>query len=78
MLAMASTNTPAAGAALTDYFQYSSAQQNGVADLIQDKALVKAFEIDDPAAWSPPKAWFEKPLPNYKDVIAAGEEVKAA
>ena len=34
MLAMASANTPAAGAALTDNFQYASAQQEGVADQI--------------------------------------------
>ena len=77
-LAMASANTPAAGAALTDNFQYASAQQKGVADLIQDKALVTAFEIDNPEAWAPPKAWFEQPLPNYKEFVTAGQEVKAA
>ncbi len=77
-LAMASANTPQAGAALTDYFQYASAQKDGVEGLIQDKELVKAFSIDDPAAWEPPNAWWEKPLPNYREYIAAGEEVKAA
>ena len=77
-LAMASANRPSAGAALTDNFQYASGQQAGVADLIKDKALVKAFQIDDPAAWSPPLAWFEAPLPNYKEFVDAGEEVKSA
>ena len=77
-LAMASTNTPAAGAALTDNFQYSSAQQEGVADLITKKELVEAFQINDPEAWAPPNAWFEAPLPNYKDYVSAGEEVKSA
>ncbi|MGI9187867.1 MAG: ABC transporter substrate-binding protein [Gaiellales bacterium] len=74
--AMASANTPAAGAALTDNFQYSSGQQKGVADLIQNKDLVEAFQINDPSAWAPPNAWFEAPLPNYKDFVTAGEEVK--
>ena len=77
-LAMASANTPTAGAALTDYFQYASAQQKDVQALIQDKELVKAFSIDDPTAWEAPRTWFEAPLPNYKAVIDAGEEVKAA
>ncbi len=77
-MAMAATNTPAAGAALTDIFQYASAQQNGVMDLIKDKALVTAFQIDDPTAWAPPNAWFEAPLPNYKEFISAGQEVKAS
>jgi spermidine/putrescine-binding protein len=77
-MAMAATNTPAAGAGLTDFFQYASAQQNGVMDLIQDKALISAFDIDKPEAWAPPKAWFEAPLPNYKDFVSAGEEVKSA
>jgi hypothetical protein len=75
---MASANTPAAGAALTDYFQYASAQQKDVSELIQDKELVKAFSIDDPSAWAAPRTWFEAPLPNYKAVIDAGEEVKAS
>ena len=77
-LAMASANTPKAGAALTDDFQYSSAQQNGVAALITDKALIDAFQINDPKAWAPPNAWFEAPLPNYKDYVSAGEEVKSS
>jgi spermidine/putrescine-binding protein len=77
-LALASANTPAAGAALTDYFQYASAQQKDVSELIQDKELVKAFSIDDPSAWAAPRTWFEAPLPNYKAVIDAGEEVKAS
>ena len=76
--ALASANTPTAGAALTDYFQYASAQQKDVQELIQDKELVKAFSIDDPTAWEAPRTWFEAPLPNYKAVIDAGEEVKAA
>jgi spermidine/putrescine-binding protein len=77
-LAMAATNTPAAGAALTDYFQYASAQKEGVEELIQDKALITAFEIDKPEAWAPPNAWFEAPLPNYREYITAGQEVKSA
>ena len=47
-------------------------------DLIQDKALISAFDIDKPEAWAPPNAWFEAPLPNYKDFVNAGQEVKAA
>ena len=77
-MAMASANTPEAGAALTDYFQYASAQQEGVMDLIKDKALVSAFSIDDPTAWEPPNAWFEAPLPNYREYVTAGQEVKAS
>jgi spermidine/putrescine-binding protein len=77
-LAMAATNTPAAGAALTDTFQYASAQQNGVRELIKDQALISAFDIDKPEAWEPPNAWFEAPLPNYKEYITAGQEVKAS
>jgi len=77
-MAIAAANTPQAGASLTDIYQYSSAQQAGVMDLIQDKALISAFEIDNPSAWEPPKAWFEHAIPNYREVIAAGEEVKAS
>jgi len=77
-LAMASSNTPQAGADLTDYFQYASAQQKGVMDLIQDKALISAFDIDKPEAWEPPNAWFEAPLPNYREYVTAGQEVKAS
>ncbi|MEY4226490.1 MAG: hypothetical protein RL190_1247 [Actinomycetota bacterium] len=77
-MAMASANTPEAGAALTDNFQYASAQQKGVMDLIQDKALISAFDIDKPEAWAPPNAWFEAPLPNYREYITAGQEVKAS
>jgi spermidine/putrescine transport system substrate-binding protein len=76
MLVMASLNTPQAAANLTDIYQYSSAQQKGVADLIQDKEIVKAFSIDDPTAWEPPKTWFEAPLSNFAEVRNAGEEVK--
>ena len=43
LLAMASTNTPQAGADLTDNFQYASAQKEGVAALIKDKSLIEAF-----------------------------------
>ncbi|MFM8611506.1 MAG: PotD/PotF family extracellular solute-binding protein [Actinomycetota bacterium] len=77
-LAMASTNTPAAAAKLTDVFQYAAAQKDGVVDLIEDKELIKAFEIDNPAAWEPPNTWFEHSIPNHREVIAAGEEVKAS
>ena len=77
-LAMASANTPAAGAGLTDYFQYASAQQKGVIDLIQNKELIAAFDIDKPEAWEPPNAWFEAPLPNYREYVTAGQEVKSA
>jgi spermidine/putrescine-binding protein len=77
-LAMAATNTPAAGAALTDVFQYASAQQKGVMELIKDKDLIAAFDIDKPEAWEPPNAWFEAPLPNYREYVTAGQEVKSA
>ncbi len=77
-LAIASANTPEAAAALTDNFQFAGAQKDGVIELIQDKALIKAFDIDNPAAWEPPNTWFEHSIPNYREVIAAGEEVKAS
>ena len=77
-MAIASANTPQAAASLTDVFQYAGAQKKGVIDLIQDKALIEAFEIDNPAAWEPPNTWFEHPIENYREVIAAGEEVKAS
>ena len=76
--ALASANTPTAGAALTDYFQYASAQQKGVIELIKDKDLIAAFDIDKPEAWEPPNAWFEAPLPNYREYVTAGQEVKSA
>ena len=77
-LAMASANTPEAAAKLTDVFQYAAAQKDGVIELIEDKELIKAFEIDNPAAWEPPLTWFEHSIPNHREVIAAGEEVKAS
>ena len=78
MTAMAAANTPAAGAALTDNFQYASAQKEGVAELIQDKALISAFGLDDPSLWEAPKAWPQKVVEPYKEYIAAGQEVLAA
>jgi spermidine/putrescine transport system substrate-binding protein len=77
-LAVASANTPTVGASLTDVYQYTSAQQNGVTDLIQDQALIEAFSLDDPTAFAPPRAWFEAPLPNRKEYVDAAAEVKAA
>jgi len=77
-LAMAAANTPEAAAKLTDVFQYAAAQKDGVIELIEDKELIKAFEIDNPAAWEPPLTWFEHSIPNHREVIAAGEEVKAS
>ncbi len=77
-MAMAATNTAAAGASLLDIFQYASAQQEGVRELIKNSELIAAFELDKPEAWAPPNAWFEAPLPNYKEYITAGQEVKAA
>ena len=78
MLAMASANTPAAGAALTDNFQYASAQKEGVADLIQDKQLITAFGLDDTTLWEPPKSWAQVMVEPYKEYIAAGQEVLAS
>jgi spermidine/putrescine transport system substrate-binding protein len=77
-LAVGAANTPAAAAALTDNFQYGAAQQNGVIDLIKNKALIETFSLDDPSAFAPPRAWFEQPLPNRQEYTEAGEEVKAA
>ncbi len=76
--AVAASNTPAVGAWLTDVYQYGSAQQNGVTDLIKDKALLTAFSLDDPTAFAPPRAWFEEPLPNRAEYVKAGQEVKAS
>jgi spermidine/putrescine transport system substrate-binding protein len=76
--AVAAANTPAVGAWLTDVYQYGSAQQEGVTDLIKDKALISAFSLDDPSAFAPPRAWFEKPLDNRKEYVDAGAEVKAS
>jgi spermidine/putrescine transport system substrate-binding protein len=77
-LAVAAANTPEAAAALTDNFQYGAAQQEGVIDLIENKALIETFSLDDPSAFAPPRAWFETPLPNRQEYSEAGEEVKAA
>jgi len=76
--AVAAANTPAVAAWLTDAFQYGGAQQNGVTDLIKNKELIKAFSLDDPSAFEPPRAWFEKPLDNRKEYVDAATEVKAA
>ena len=77
-LAVAATNTPAAAAALTDIYQYGGAQQAGVQELIQNKELISAFSLDDPAAFAPPRAWFEEFIPNRKEYVAAAAEVTAA
>jgi spermidine/putrescine-binding protein len=75
MAAMAAANTPAAGAALTDNFQYASGQKEGVEALIQDKELITAFGLNDPTLWEPPKAWAQVAVQPYKEYIAAGTEV---
>jgi spermidine/putrescine transport system substrate-binding protein len=77
-LAVAAADTPEAAAALTDNFQYGAAQQEGVIDLIKNKALIETFSLDDPTAFAPPRARFETPLPNRQEYAEAGEEVKAA
>ena len=77
-LAVAAANTPQVGAWLTDAYQYGSAQQNGVQELIQNKDLIKDFSLDDPSAFAPPRAWFEEPLANRKEYVDASAEVKAA
>ncbi len=76
--AVAAANTPKVGAWLTDAYQYGSAQQNGVTDLIKDKALLTAFSLDDPTAFAAPRAWFEQPLPNRAEYVKAGQAVKAS
>ncbi len=76
--AVAAANTPEVGAWLTDVYQYGSAQQDGVTELIKDKALITTFSLDDPAAFAPPRAWFEKPLDNRKEYVDAAAEVKAS
>ena len=75
MTAMASVGTPQAAAALTNGFGYASAQQKGVAPLIEDKELITLFGLDDPTLWAPPKAWIQKQVEPYKEYIAAGQEV---
>ena len=75
MTAMAAANTPAAGAALTDNFQYASGQKAGVEELIQNKELITAFGLDDATLWEPPKAWSQVAVQPYKEYIAAGQEV---
>jgi hypothetical protein len=77
-VAVAGATTPPVGALLTDVYQYTSAQQNGVADLIENRELIEAFSINDPTAFAPPRAWFEAPLPNRKEYVDAAAEVKAA
>jgi spermidine/putrescine transport system substrate-binding protein len=76
--AVAAANAPKVGAWLTDNYQYGSAQQNGVTDLIKNKALLTAFSLDDPTAFKPPRAWFETPLPNRAEYTKAGQDVKAS
>jgi spermidine/putrescine transport system substrate-binding protein len=76
--AVAAANSPTVGAWLTDVYQYGSAQQSGVTDLIKDKALLTAFSLNDPTAFAPPRAWFEAPLPNRAEYVKAGQDVKAS
>jgi spermidine/putrescine-binding protein len=75
MTAMASVDSPEAGAALTNDFAYASAQKDGVSKLIKNKEIVAAFALDDPTLWSAPKAWAQKQVEPYKEYIAAGQEV---
>ncbi|MGI9116676.1 MAG: ABC transporter substrate-binding protein, partial [Gaiellales bacterium] len=75
MTAMASVDTAAAAAALTNDFGYASAQQKGVQELIKDKELIALFGLDDPTLWQPPKGWIQKQVEPYKEYIAAGQEV---
>ena len=75
MTAMASIDTPQAGAALTNDFAYASAQKDGVSKLIKDKEIVAAFGLDDATLWAPPKAWPQKAVEPYKEYISAGQEV---
>ncbi len=75
MTAMASVDSPQAGAALTNAFGYASAQKKGVAALIKDKSLIELFAINDPTMWTAPKAWIQKQVEPYKEYIAAGQEV---
>ena len=78
-LAVAAANSPKTAAWLVDAFQYSPAQgAPSVRKLIKNKALIKAFSLDDKSAFAPPRAWFEVPLKNRKDYVAAAEEVKAS
>jgi spermidine/putrescine transport system substrate-binding protein len=83
-LAVAAANEPAVAAWLTDTFQYSAAQKQGVEALITNKDLIHAFSLDDPAAWAPPAtpgahgAWFEHPIPNRAAYVKAGQQVKAS
>ena len=46
--AVAAANDPKVAAWLTDAYQYASAQQNGVAALVENKEIVTAFQLDDP------------------------------
>ena len=75
MTAMASVDSAEAAAALTNVFGYASAQQKGVAPLIEEKELITLFGLDDPTLWAPPKAWIQKQVEPYKEYIAAGQEV---
>ena len=78
-LAVAAANTPKTAAWLVDAFQYSPAEGGpNVRKLIKNKKLIKAFSLDDPTAFAAPRAWFEVPLKNRKDYVAAAEEVKAS
>ena len=77
-LAVAAANEPKTAAWLTDTFQYGTAQQDGVQQLIKNPALVKTFSLDDPTAFAPPRTWPERWLPNRKEYVDAGTEVKAA
>ena len=46
--------------------------------LVTNKEIVAAFQLNDPSAFAPPKAWFEAPLPNRAAYVKAGQEVKAS
>ena len=76
--AVAATDTSQVAAWLIDTYQYQSAQQQGVIDLVKNKKLIEAFSLNDPSAFAPPRSWFELPLPNRREYVTAGEELKAS
>jgi spermidine/putrescine transport system substrate-binding protein len=87
-LAVAAANEPKTAVWLTTAYEYGGAQQKGVVASLEAmpsaRALVKAFSLDDPAAFAPPVSfgahgsYFEQFVPNREAMVKAGQEVKAS
>ncbi len=72
--------SPETSAALINTYAYGAAGGlvPEVIAQIEDKTLIKAFSLDDPAALDPPRAWPYHFMPNRRAIVKAAEEIKAS